>query len=109
MFLTISHCLCAEIGATAKAPAMKTMKGGIIMGYCTIVSAYLCVSITGEHPVPHQSVVSSFRSSQLPVSLDESRNNSFGMLHAISLYTSVLSSWIEATGTVCIMLHAADL
>ncbi|KAK9902210.1 hypothetical protein WJX75_007822 [Coccomyxa subellipsoidea] len=36
-----------EIGATAKAPAMKTMKGGIIMGYCTIVSAYLCVSITG--------------------------------------------------------------
>ncbi|BDA51000.1 GABA transporter 1 [Coccomyxa sp. Obi] len=36
-----------EIGATAKAPAIKTMRGGIIMGYCTIVSAYLCVSITG--------------------------------------------------------------
>ena len=39
----------AEIGATAKSPAIKTMKYGIIMGYCTIVSAYLCVSITGEN------------------------------------------------------------
>jgi len=37
----------AEIGATAKAPAIRTMKYGIIMGYVTIVGAYLTVSITG--------------------------------------------------------------
>ena len=40
----------AEIGATAKAPAEKTMKWGIGMGYIIILSAYLTVSITGMTP-----------------------------------------------------------
>lgn len=46
---TVTGCVvCAEIGATAKAPVERTLKYGIAMGYCTIVSAYLTVSITGE-------------------------------------------------------------
>ena len=39
----------AEIGATAKAPAERTMKRGIGMGYAIILTAYLTVSITGRH------------------------------------------------------------
>ena len=38
----------AEIGATAKSPAMRTMKFGIVMGYCIILGAYITVSITGR-------------------------------------------------------------
>lgn len=45
--LSALFCYCAEIGATAKSPAIRTMKYGIIMGYVTIVGAYLTVSITG--------------------------------------------------------------
>ncbi len=37
----------AEIGATAVHPADVTMRRGIMMGYVTIVCAYLAVSITG--------------------------------------------------------------
>ena len=40
-------CASAEIGATAKSPADKTMKKGISFGYCIILSAYLTVSISG--------------------------------------------------------------
>lgn len=39
----------AEIGATARAPAERTMKRGIGMGYGIILTAYLTVSITGRH------------------------------------------------------------
>ena len=40
-------CMRAEIGATAVHPADVTMRRGIMMGYVTIVCAYLAVSITG--------------------------------------------------------------
>ncbi|CAK0786011.1 hypothetical protein CVIRNUC_009224 [Coccomyxa viridis] len=36
-----------EIGATAKAPAERTLKRGIAMGYVIILTAYLFVSVTG--------------------------------------------------------------
>ena len=50
----------AEIGATAVHPADVTMRRGIMMGYVTIICAYLTVSITGaaraatHHPKPRQ-------------------------------------------------------
>ena len=43
-YLDVHH---AEIGATAKHPADHTMRRGIMMGYVTIIGAYLTVSITG--------------------------------------------------------------
>ena len=42
----------AEIGATAVHPADVTMRRGIMMGYVTIVCAYLMVSITGAARPP---------------------------------------------------------
>lgn len=44
---TAPLCASAEIGATAKSPADKTMKKGVSFGYCIILSAYLTVSISG--------------------------------------------------------------
>ena len=48
--LTVALGARAEIGATARSPAMVTMKYGIMMGYVTILGAYITVSITGEGP-----------------------------------------------------------
>ena len=60
----------AEIGATAVHPADVTMRRGIIMGYITIVCAYLAVSITGAGPAPatmsHSAMHSSRTSSKAP-------------------------------------------
>ena len=49
LFSPALHCCDgnAEIGATAKAPAERTVKHGIAMGYVIFLTAYLFVSVTG--------------------------------------------------------------
>ncbi len=76
----------AEIGATAKAPAERTMKRGIGMGYAIILSAYLTVSVTGT-PVASDST--------LPVHVQQAATSQ-GELPSGSAYETLLHAMNRA-------------